>query len=265
MLSIIKVVAFWGIVIYLCCVAGLYFVQRKMIYFPNAVDFDLPEGFEKVFVETEPDLELSQIYKAPKENKPVLVFFHGNASNHLMNLYKAVPYLEQGYGMLSVGYRGYNGDAGKPSERGLYQDARAAISYLSAQGFDSSEMIFYGQSLGTGIAVQMALEYPNVQALILESPYTALFDVAAKAYPFIPARLLMRDRFDSLSKIKNIEIPLFIIHGEKDAIVPASLGKKLFEHANEPKEIVLLEQYGHNDIPDDIKSKKVLSFLKSQK
>lgn len=238
-------------------------MQRKMIYFPNGVDFDLPEDFEKVFIETEQDLQLSQIYKAPKKDKPVLVIFHGNASNHVMNLYKAAPYIEQGYGMFSVGYRGYNGDVGKPSEKGLYQDARAAINYLSDQGFDEAEMIFYGQSLGTGIAVQMALEYPNVQALILESPYTALFDVAAKAYPFVPVRLLMKDRFDNLSKVTDIKTPLFIVHGEKDTIIPASFGRKLFEQANEPKEMLLLEHYGHNDMPDDIKSENILTFLKS--
>jgi pimeloyl-ACP methyl ester carboxylesterase len=114
-----------------------------------------------------------------------------------------------------MSYRGYGGNPGQPSEEGLYNDARAAIEFLAAEGIRPENVIYYGESLGSGVAVQLALE-TTPAAIILEAPYTDITAVGQRRYPFLPVRLLMRDRFDNLSKIAAVRAPVMVIHGEQD-------------------------------------------------
>ena len=257
------------LLVYFCAVAALYLVQRKMIFFPSA---EVPNvsAFKAFDIE---DIELVRSngnrsiawYRAPQTGKETLVFFHGNASNHVGNVYLAALYLKQGYGFLSVGYPGYGGNDGKPSEQGLYDAARSSITYLLNEvKIPENQIVLYGQSIGTGVAVQMATEFKNVRAVVLESPYTSLPDVAAKRYFFVPVRLLMKDKFDSFAKIKTIKAPLFVIQGMNDLVIPPSFGQRLFDTANGPKEILKLEGYGHNDLPDEMIFPAVEKFLNKQ-
>ena len=158
-------------------------------------------------------------------------------------------------------YRGYGGNAGKPSEQGFYQDARAWLQKLQELGLSQDNIILYGESIGTGVAVQMATEFPDVKALILESPYTSLPDVAAGTYFFIPVHLLMKDKFDSYAKIKNVKVPLMIIQGLSDRVIRPKFGQKLFDAANEPKDILKLDGYGHNDLPTGVIAEKTRAFI----
>ncbi|HPF79044.1 MAG TPA: alpha/beta hydrolase [Alphaproteobacteria bacterium] len=253
--------------VYLCLVGGLYVVQRSMIYFPPAHKSDITpyihQGVFETTVETADGLTLSAWMQNPEEDKEIIVFFHGNASSLENTIYKAAPYSNAGYGFLLVNYRGYEGQGGQPSEQGFYADARAWIKKLGDLGIAQEKIILYGESIGTGVAVQMAKEFPLVKAMILESPYTSLPDVAAKTYFFIPVHLLMKDKFDSLSKIAGIHVPLFVIQGLRDNIVPPSLGQKLFAAANDPKEILQLDQYTHNNMPDALKAPPAIEFLKN--
>ncbi len=231
------------LIAYFCIIAGLYLAQRNLIYFPDQSIADLPTltdiDVEILNATTEDNLSLRGWYVKASGNKPTIIFFHGNASNHEASLLKTLPFIENhGYGFLSIGYRGYGGNPDKPSEQGFYKDSRAFIDALKLSGVQESDIILYGQSIGTGVVVQMATEYPLVKALILESPYTSLVDIAAEKYFFVPVRFLLKDKFDSVSKISDIQIPLLIIHGQNDRIIPFKFGKKLFEQANPPKELI---------------------------
>ncbi|MEM7617984.1 MAG: alpha/beta fold hydrolase [Pseudomonadota bacterium] len=257
------------LIVYFCVVVGLYMAQRSLIYFPDKAIAELPTlndiTVEVLNVMNEDNLTLRGWFVKPQENKPTIVFFHGNASRHEASLWKSLPFVEeQGYGFLSVGYRGYGGNPGKPSEQGFYDDSRAFIDALKQSGIAEEDIILYGQSIGTGVAVQMATEYPNARAIILESPYTSLVDVAAAKYFFVPVRVLLKDRFDSFPKINQVKTPLLILHGKDDRIIPVSYGQKLFDAANEPKKLIALDGIGHNDIPREGVYEAAIQFMNSE-
>ncbi len=261
----IKKIIFITFILYVSIVGGLYSAQRDMIYFtrdtkPNIAPY---EEFGVLQVETinSDKIKLTGWFLPPQKNLPVIIFFHGNASSIGYSIYKAMPYAEKGYGFLLASYRGYDSNDGSPSEDGFYSDARSWVKKLNSLKVNSDNIILYGESIGTGVAVQMATEFPNIKALVLESPYTSLPDVAARRYPFVPVKLLMKDKFDSLSKIKNIQSPFFVIQGAEDRLIPPEISQELFDAANKPKEILRLEGYGHNNMPEELKYLNVIKFL----
>jgi fermentation-respiration switch protein FrsA (DUF1100 family) len=157
--------------------------------------------------------------------------------------------LDAGFGLFLAEYRGYGGNAGKPDEEGLTADARAVMSYLAENGIAPSRLIVFGESLGGGPAVKMAVEVPVV-GLVLESPYTSIADVAQAHYWYLPARWLVLDRWDSAGRISALRAPLLIIHGENDRVVPIRFGRRLFDLAPEPKQALFVPGAGHNDLFD---------------
>lgn len=255
------------LLIYILVVAMLFFMQRKMIYFPYREVPDLSaygarNVMEEVKVTTSDGLELGGWYATPASSKmPVLVWFHGNAGDHGLRYFTVRPYIDAGYGVLLPGYRGYGGNPGKPSEKGFYSDARAWLEFLIAHSIEQEKIVLYGESIGTGVAVQMALEYKDSRALVLQSPYTSITDVARKRYFFIPVDLLMLDRFRNIDKIEYIGMPLLILQGDNDSIIPASHGRILYEKAKPPKQIKNFEGYGHNDMPVDRRAQSVIEFI----
>ena len=146
---------------------------------------------------------------------------------------------------LLVEYRGYGGNPGKPTERGLYADARAGLDFLDQAG--QRHIVYYGESLGSAVAVQMAVER-RPAALVLESPPRAVWARAQEIYFYAPVRLLLIDRFDSIAKIGRVQAPVLILHGEQDRIVPARHGKALYAAAREPKRLKLYGSGGHADL-----------------
>jgi uncharacterized protein len=241
-------------------------LQRQMSYFPGNEAFvpsawSLP-GFEALSVRMDDGTTLTSWYHAPSgPGKLTIVFFQGNAGHFGFRNAKFQPWLDAGYGLLLASYPGYNGNPGRPTEEGLYASARAAISALDKlNSKQESSLVFYGESLGTGVAVQMATEF-RVQALILEAPFTTFPDVGADHYFYLPVRWLMRDRYDSLSKIPMINTRLLWIHGEHDSVVPFKLGRKLFDTAREPKEAHIVPNADHNDLYDFDAQEAVLRFL----
>ena len=135
---------------------------------------------------------------------------------------------------LIISWRGFSGNSGKPSEQGLYKDGNSAIDWLKNIGLSEKDIIIYGESLGTGIATQIA-QNKKFAGLILETPFTSMVDAAKNVYPYIPVGLLLKDRYENDKKIKKINIPVLVMHGEEDQIVPFKMGKKIFEMANKPK------------------------------
>ncbi len=244
----------------------LFLAQRRMMYFPDSSTpspelAGVPE-MQPVSLETADGLELLAWYRpAPQAGAPVLVFLHGNAGNIGHRGSKARPYLDAGYGVLLVSWRGYGGNPGSPTEQGLYHDARAALAYLADVGVESSRIVLYGESLGGGAAVRVATEQ-RVGAVVLESAFTSAADVAQRHYWYLPARYLMRDRFESLARIGRIGAPLFIVHGERDHIVPVDMGRSLLAAANPPKDARFFAEAGHNDLYEFGAADAVIEFLK---
>ena len=262
MLTLLAVVA----VGYAGIVGAMYAFQRNLMYFPDVSLADIARsaypGGAAVNVTTADGLTLAGWYwPPPKPGAPVVVVFHGNAGHHGHRTDKAVAFTQPGFGVFIAGYRGYGGNPGTPTEQGLYADARAALDWLQGQGVAGEQLVLYGESLGSGVAVQMATER-KVAAVVLESPYTSVPDVAAERYPFVPVRALTLDRYDSLSKIARINAPLLIIHGERDRVVPVKYGRRLFEAAHEPKKAVFFPYAQHNDIFAGDAVKAVLDFLR---
>lgn len=241
--------------LYLLALTGFFVFQRSFLYYPSQDHFSIREAhanssFKEFSVKTEDGLDLTAWY-APATSKPfTFVFFHGNGDSLHTASPIADPYIAAGYGFLIAEYRGYSGLPGKPTEDGLYSDARAYINGLVAQGVKSENIILFGHSLGTGVATQMAEEF-QVGGVMLLAPYRSIPEIAQLNFPCFPAKYLALDRLENVKKIKNIHVPLLIVNGAMDQLVPPTDGRHLYELANEPKEFHSLPGRGHNDAFDD--------------
>tara|TARA_B100000401_G_scaffold372871_1_gene272103 strand:+ start:113 stop:931 length:819 start_codon:yes stop_codon:yes gene_type:complete len=224
--------------IYSSVLVFLYFYQRNLLYHPNENNYSgdkISVDIKKVKITTSDNIELLGWYheKNPKNYK-TLVFFHGNAGSLENRIHKLNHFQDMDINFLIIAWRGFSGNNGKPSEEGLYEDGRSTINWLIKNGIRKEDIILYGESLGTGVATYLA-QNKNFAGIILETPFTSMVDAAKKFYPYIPVNLILKDKFENSKKIKNINIPILIMHGEADQIVPFSMGKKIFEMANEPK------------------------------
>jgi len=227
----------------------IYINQRKMIYYPQRMTVK-PEQYsagrmEVVSLNTSDGLVLKAWYKAPTNNKPTIVYFHGNAGHLGYRMPFINRLIDKEYGVLLFSYRGYADNPGKPTEQGLYRDGRAAMDFVMKKDIKPQCLVLYGESIGGGVATKLANEY-TTGALILQSPFTSMTDIARYHYPWIP--LKPWDKFDSVSRISKINAPLLIIHGAKDYIVPIKYAKELFESAREPKYFLALKSRGHNNL-----------------
>jgi fermentation-respiration switch protein FrsA (DUF1100 family) len=247
---------FWRIIACILCgiyigpLIALWIFQRDLIYVPHHAPVGPPSeyGVAKMVVanvQTEDGLTLHDWFLPPAHSSgKVIVFFHG-AYENLGDIAPLAPYLgKTGYGVFFIEYRGFGDSPGAPSEQGLYADGRAGIRWLEAHGYKNSQFVFLGSSLGSGVAVQMALEFKPAY-LALHTPYSSVLDVAKGRYFFYPIELLLKDRFDSTSKIGKIKAPLVIIHGTDDTTIPITLSQKLFKAANAPKKFYTIHGAGH--------------------
>lgn len=227
----------------------MYIFQRHLIYYPSKSRAHLNDYQVKdmhvINLHTKDGLVLTSWYRPAKENHPTLLYFHGNAGNIGGRMALGREFMDAGLGLLLLEYRGYGGNKGNPTEQGLYEDGRTAIRFLQQQGIKNEDIVLYGESLGSGVATKLGVEYP-VCAVVLQSPYTSLTDMTRFYYPFM--LLKPWDRFDSLQRIQSINAPILILHGTKDTVVPYSQGLTLFQHAHEPKKMLSFEQEGHNNI-----------------
>ncbi|MEG3617989.1 alpha/beta fold hydrolase [Magnetovibrio sp. PR-2] len=258
------------VVAYVAIAAYMYFAQRSMMYFPNEprsriADTLVPE-MKEVFFTTEDGLDLFAWLKEPSDpTKPTIVVYHGNAGAIGDRDHKARRFLDAGYGVMLAEYRRYSENPGELSEQGIYADARAAIEYLKAQGLSNSQIVVYGESLGTGVATKMAAEFENkggpLAGVVLEAPFTSTVDVAQARYPFLPVSVLMKDRYESIVRIGSISAPLFIAHGELDAVIRFKFAQRLFEAANEPKRGFWVPEAGHDDLYEFGAGEAMIEFL----
>lgn len=251
-----------GLLGYCVLCAYLYVNQRRMIYHPDRHvgeprAYGL-EGFEERFI-GQPPSRLQVWWRAAEAGMPLVVYFHGNAS-HLGNragIYAALA--AKGFGVLALSYRGYGKSDGMPSEQGIYADARTAMAYAESLGFTHGKTIIFGESLGTGVAVQMASEF-GVGGLVLQAAYISVAQRAAEIYPYIPVKFLIKDRYHSLSKIAKVKAPLLLFHGELDDTIPLAHGKQLFGAATSVKQAIYFPKINHNDFDTTLISEHVLAF-----
>lgn len=250
---------------YVAVIVLLFLVQRSLLYLPGGLPGEpaaagVPE-MRVVTLRTGDGLDLLAWHAPPSgPSQPTLALFHGNGGHIGLLAGKARVFIDAGYGLLLPEYRGYGGNPGRPTEEGLYADARAALDWLAGRGVAGDDLVLYGESLGSGVAVQMATER-RAAALVLEAPYTSIPDVGATRYPWAPVRFLTLDRFDSLAKIKTVEAPLLVVHGGDDQVVPFRLGQRLFDAAREPKQAHFLPLGGHGDLYTRGAGEAILAFL----
>ena len=237
-----------AIVIYLILLTLIYINQRKLLYLPsenNYLDDPINFTYNEFFIEVDKDVKIKSwlIEKDLKKYKTIL-FLHGNAGNLFNRSYKLNRLNELNLNVLIISWRSFSGNLGKPNETNLYGDAKKAVKWLNERGVETKNIILYGESLGTGVAVEIG-QTNKFNSIILESPYTSMIKAAKIYYPYLPVKFLLKDKYDSEKKIKNIKTPILIMHGKKDNIVPFHMGKKLFETANEPKKFLQIEEDDH--------------------
>ena len=227
--------------------------ERRLIYFPSRV-LDLEPGdlglrHEELFLEAEDGVRIHAWLLPLTGARRVVLVCHGNAGNISHRLDRARELQRRvGASVLLFDYRGYGRSAGSPDEEGTYRDARAAHRFLTeVKGVAPGEIVVLGESLGAAVAAQLALDRP-AGALILESAFTSIPDMAREAYPFLPPiGPLIRTRYETVDKVRRLALPLLVLHGDRDEIVPAAQGRRVFEAAAGPKRFVAIPGAGHND------------------
>jgi uncharacterized protein len=230
----------------------LWSQQRRLIYFPSPGPVPSAQGFvpngRDVVLETEDGIQLGAWYFPVPGRGPAVLVCNGNGGDRSLRLQLAAALNRMGLSVLLFDYRGYGGNPGRPTEDGLAADARAAEAWLATQSeVDPERIAYFGESLGAGVAVGLAMERPPA-ALVLRSPFTSLAEVGRVHYPWLPVGRLLMDRYPSIDRIGSVDAPVLVIAGDRDDIVPTSLSKRLYEAAPEPKRFVLVPGAGHNDV-----------------
>lgn len=243
--------------------AAIWSQQRRLIYFPSPGPVPpaaqmLPGGRD-VVLDTEDGIRLGAWYfpAAGGQKGPAVLVFNGNAGDRSLRAQLAAGLSRLGMSALLFDYRGYGGNPGRPSEDGLAADARVSLAWLAAQPeVDPDRIVYFGESLGAAVAVGLAVERPPA-ALVLRSPFTSLADVGRVHYPWLPVGRVLIDRYPSIDRIGSLSVPLLVIAGDRDDIVPESLSKRLYEAAPDPKRYLLVPGAGHND-PELIDGRRML-------
>jgi len=250
---------------YLLVLIFIYFNQRNLLYHPgenNYLDDKAQFSYKEVLIEVDQDIKLkSWLIDKDLEKYKTLVFFHGNAGNLFNRVHKLNEFNKLDINILIISWRGFSGNSGKPTEKNLYQDAQKSIEWLNNKGIKNEKIILYGESLGTGVAVELGQK--NIfNSIILESPFTSMVETAKIYYPYLPVSLLLKDRYNSINKINKITKPVLIMHGMKDDIVPYVMSVELFNKANKPKYSFFPKDDNHMmDFNDELMD-KIRLFIK---
>lgn len=230
---------------------AIYFGQRKLLYFPDRTrTTPAAAGLAAV---TESDLaapdgtRLVTWWGRARPGQPTLVYFHGNGGALADRAPRFERFMGEGWGIFMMAYRGYAGSTGSPSEANNVADALLAYDWIIAQGVLPSQVVLYGESLGTGVATQVAGKRTPA-ALILDAPYTAAYEVGALRYPFLPVAWAMWDRYETRRHIRDVHVPVLVIHGKLDPVIPVAMGREVAKLANAPTAYVEFPNGGHIDL-----------------
>ena len=248
---------------YIALTAVVYVAQRSLMYFPDTAHVlpaaaGLPEA-EEVPLTAADGVRIAAWHVAPRDGKPVILYFHGNGGALRFRVTRFRRVIADGIGLVALEYRGYGGSGGSPNEQGLIADAQAAYHFAAAH-YPPQQLVLWGESLGSGVAIAVAAERP-VSRVILEAPFTSAVALGARHYWYLPVRLLMKDQFRSDLRIGKVKAPVMIMHGVNDRVVPYAMGEQLFELANKPKHFVRFLDGGHEDLDDNGGLDAVARFL----
>lgn len=249
----LKTLALVIVVLYLVVVVILYVLQTRLIFYPGRLSPSFRfngSGFgEEIVLETADGERISALY-FPGTRAEVILYFHGNAGDLSGWQFVAEDFTVSGYGVLIIDYRGYGKSSGTITERGLYHDADAAYDFLiHNKQVRPDNIIVYGRSIGTGVAVELASKRP-IRGLVLEAPYTSFAALANEKLPFFFPSLYLRYRFDNLRKINEVKSPVIFIHGTEDTLIPPVHSEKLFSTFKGKKEMIVINGGSHNDLND---------------
>lgn len=238
-----------GVAFVVMCL-GLYAIQDKLLFVPTSHIYRTPEeagwAFEDLMVEHEMGKTHAWYIPADGLRKGVVLFSHGNAGNIADRIESAGIFRALGYDTLVYDYGGYGRSDGTPSEKRCYADVRAAWDYLTKERrIDPKGIVLFGRSLGAAMTCDLAQEV-NAAGVVMESPFISVPEVGKGLYPFLPVRLLSRNKFDNGEKVSRISSPLLVIHSRDDRLIPFRHGERVFQLANEPKTFMEI-QGGHND------------------
>ncbi len=257
----------WFLIIVIVGYGGLLALmtvfQRKLMYFPDPARTapalaGLPQA-EEVHLTSSDGEKLIAWQVAPRGDRPVVLYFQGNAGGLDLRVGRFKWLIADGTGLLALNYRGYGGSSGSPSEAGLIRDAVAAYDFAAAR-YQPARLVLWGESLGTAVAIALAAGH-KVGGLILDAPFTSAADVGAAVYPFVPVRWLIKDSWRSDRRIAQVKAPILVLHGERDRVVPIRFGERLFALANEPKRMVRFPTGNHVDLDDHGAVDVVRKFL----
>lgn len=246
---------------YAMIVPAVYLTQRSLIFPAPELFSEVPAGYEQVSLRTSDGLDLAAVNRPAAPDMPTVVFFHGNGDSWAGSAAATAALAQAGYGVLVPEYRGYGSNPGQPSETGLYKDGRAASAWLTARGVTPEQQVLIGNSLGSGVATQLALDVQPA-ALVLVSPFSSLPDVVVEKLPWLPGKWLVRDRFDNAAKIGKITAPVLILHGTLDTMVLPAQAQQLAA-ANPRARLMLVPGYAHELAYEQVAQQREIDWLRS--
>ena len=243
----------WLVTIYVAICAGAYFGNRSFMYFPDPTRVAPVEvglrGVKEIEIAVADGTTLIAWHAPARDNKPTILYFHGNGANAANRAPKIEKIRERGFGVFYLNNRGYGGSGGRPTEKDNVADAIAAYHHLIRLGVPADKIVAYGESLGSGQAVRLGAVRP-VAAVVLEAPLTSTIDLARSTYFWLPLGLLITDKYDNERNIRSVAAPVLILHGEQDAVIPVEMGWRVYRAANQPKQIELFSEAIHDDLFD---------------
>ena len=251
-----------GIYALICIVARL--LHRTFIYLPDRTRsapeaMGLPE-VQEITLKAADGVNLIAWYLPARGTKPTLLYFTGVAGCVGTRAEKIRRLQAAGYGVFMLNYRRYGGSGGWPSEAKNAADAASAYDWLWSHGLKPSEIVAYGESIGTGVATQLSLVRP-VKSLVLEAPFTSIPEVGRQVWWFLPLNLIMADKYRNIDHVKNVRVPLLILHGARDSLIPVHHARQLYAAAHEPKTLAILPRGDHNNLFELGAVERVRDFL----
>jgi fermentation-respiration switch protein FrsA (DUF1100 family) len=258
----------WITGLYAVVLVAAYFGQRSLMYVPDRQRIapaatGLKGVTEEILTAADGTRLVTWWSPPPTPAAPVVLYFHGNAAGLADRAPRIGAYRAAGYGALMMAYRGYAGSEGRPSEDNNVADALAAHAALIARGVDAKQIVVYGESLGTHMATRVALERRS-GALILDAPYTSIVDVAARRFFFLPVRSLIWDRYETSEIISRLTVPVLILHGTRDHVIPVEMGREIARLAPEPKRYVEFPGGMHSNLYDHGAMAVIQKFITEQ-
>jgi uncharacterized protein len=243
----------WLVVVYALICVAVYFGNRMFMYFPDPTRVAPAEagldGVEEVKIAATDGIALLVWHAPAKGDNPTVLYFHGNAANAANSASKIETMRGTGFGVFYLNNRGYGGSGGRPTEENNVADAIAAYDYLTRLGIPADRIVAFGESLGSGQAVRLATKRA-VAAVVLEAPLTSTIDVARGTSFWLPLSLLITDTYDNERNVRSVTAPLLILHGAQDAVIPIEMGLRVYQAANEPKQIEVFPNGTHEDLFD---------------